>query len=828
MRHVLACARQARGGWHQVRPSAPAGCVGVALALRGARNPRAMSAARQFRFIATRSLAAVCAVVVAVLGLAASSAHAGTANVSFRTGEYKLDVPAGVTTLHVIAAGGAGSNAYQGGAGRGALVIADLAIPQDRIYYLLVGGHGQDTTRAGGGGGGASDVRTTPASAGLNPDTRVLVAAGGGGNSQYHQNGLGGDAGQPGTAGGGGGPSSGGKAGIPVGTGAGGTGLNGENGAPGTLGMGGAACCSAPFGVEVGGRGGFNGGGNGGANADGSLPEGGGGGGGGLNGGGGGGSHGGGGGGSNKVPPGGTATIDDTRTPRITLTYPDSTPPVITLDQPPVAMTEQWPEFRGQPGWALGDIPWVGDAPTAYVSVYKGKSVGGSPLRELTAEIQNDKSFKARQAFVGVDPLPEGYYTIQARQTDTASNVGLSPARTFYIDRTAPALSLDAPAADATVATATPALTGTAGHHEYDDNTFVFKIWAGTEAFGAPVNTLTVTPDPATGTYSVPTKALPDGTYFAAATQSDSVGWKTDITRTFTIDTTAPAPSLSAPGDQARTADTLPTFTGTAATGAGDAGEVTVRVFAGDVAAGTPVSTLTATPAAGSSAFSVRAAAPLAEGAYVAQVTQVDAAGNAGAATRRFTIDATAPAPKLTTPANGAGGVSAKPTFAGTASNAPDDSATVTIKVFGGKTATGTLAQTITAQRDPATGAFTAPATLAIARGTYTAQVSQADDVGNVGTSSVTFVIGKPAIRKASVKGKALRFSLSDPADIELTFKQIRGKRLTTRAKRKLKGKAGPNSTRLPKLKRGSYQVEIVARDDAGNPTKPTRLKFKV
>src|SRR4051794_7305811 len=251
-------------------------------------------------------------------------------------GEQSVTVPAGVTGLHVVAVGGAGS----GDGGRGAIVTADLSVQPGQTLYVEVGGGADQNNhpgfngggQGGGGawaGGGASDVRTCTVQPLLpqscsgfafgtpGTDPRLVVAGGGGGGGNRGSNtggspGRGGDAGLPGPA------SPGGD-----GTGAA-TGQHGHGGGGGDLTVGG------PGGL---GEGGGNGSGgavaNGGHGGDGGGS--GGGGGGGLYGGGGGGAAkfeffspggggGGGGGGSSYGPAGATYALDNTARASVTVT----------------------------------------------------------------------------------------------------------------------------------------------------------------------------------------------------------------------------------------------------------------------------------------------------------------------------------------------------------------------------------------------------------------------------------------------------------------------------------------------------------------------------
>ncbi len=260
-------------------------------------------------------------------------------------------VPAEVSTLKVVAVGGDGGPG-SGGAegGRGAEVTGSISVTPGSTLRIFVGQNGTVSSSglpnggpgtksqanvSSGGGGGESDIRVTP----YNYSHRLIVAGGGGGGGNPGDiapeepgvsGGAGGDVGSAGSPGseylgfpsGTAEPGQGGSSGASGG--AGGTG--GASAPPYTAGVKG---CTGATGSEFGGSGGA-----------GECERGGGGGGGGFLGGGGGGGGGvantpenksgqfqvaagagGGGGGSNLVPAGGSASIDTTHTPHVTISY---------------------------------------------------------------------------------------------------------------------------------------------------------------------------------------------------------------------------------------------------------------------------------------------------------------------------------------------------------------------------------------------------------------------------------------------------------------------------------------------------------------------------
>jgi hypothetical protein len=231
------------------------------------------------------------------LSIGVTSATAATQTFTYTGSEQTFTVPAGVSTVHVLAVGARGGKAGEGG-GVAAEVQGDLSVKPGQTFYVEVGGLGGSggPVSPGGfngggegaaGGGGASDVRTAPRSAGLSPDTRLIVAAGGGGSGSFGSIGAG-PGGAAGEAGGSIPSNEGGGAGTAGSGGAGGEG-GCVAGVAGELGVGGAGGNCENNLLGGGGGGGYYGGGGGGAGF--------------LNGGGGGG------GGSSLVPAGGKSTL---------------------------------------------------------------------------------------------------------------------------------------------------------------------------------------------------------------------------------------------------------------------------------------------------------------------------------------------------------------------------------------------------------------------------------------------------------------------------------------------------------------------------------------
>jgi hypothetical protein len=261
-------------------------------------------------------------------------------------GEHPFTVPAGVTSIHVVAIGGQGGYGYVAG-GLGARAESDLTVTPGQTLYAEVGGTGSSATQSGAvqagglggggtggsfldhsssaalsgaGGGGASDVRTCAVGPFTCPgSSRLLVAAGGGGAGDQSAGGAGGTpngaralVSDYGTGTGGGATTSaGGTAGYdPTG--------GPHDGSVGGFGWGGGGGHGVSFGGGGGGGGWYGGGGGAGGTGDPAFAL-----------------SGGGGGGSSYGPTGTTyANVIDRALVTISYLPADVTKPTVTITTP--------------------------------------------------------------------------------------------------------------------------------------------------------------------------------------------------------------------------------------------------------------------------------------------------------------------------------------------------------------------------------------------------------------------------------------------------------------------------------------------------------------
>ena len=371
------------------------------------------------------------------------------------------------------------------------------------------------------------------------------------------------------------------------------------------------------------------------------------------------------------------------------------------------------PTFSGTAGNATGDSGTV----TVTVTKTAGAPVTYSGTRTGT-------TWSAT-----VPTLSEGDYTVTVSQSDDLSHVGTSPAQSFTVDRTAPAVTVTAPTAGSATNASVPVFSGARGTATGDTAAVTVRLYAGAGTGGTLLQTRAAT---VTGsTWSVASaSSLADGTYTVQASQSDAAAnTGTSTAVTFTVDTVSPSPTVTAPtGYTGQT----PVLSGTAGNATGDATSVTVEILSGASVVQTLTPTRTGTTWTAT-------ATTLPQGAYTAQVRQADSAGNAGLSSGvAFTVDTAGPVPSITAPAAASSTNSATPTLSGTAGTAGGDLATITVRVYSGASTAGTLLQTRTATASA--GAWSVAATTLPSNGQYTVQATQSDAAGNAGTSAaVTF-----------------------------------------------------------------------------------------
>jgi hypothetical protein len=414
----------------------------------------------------------------------------------------------------------------------------------------------------------------------------------------------------------------------------------------------------------------------------------------------------------------------------------DTTGPAVSITAPSNggATNDTTPTISGTAGVAITDLAAM------TIRIYAGQGTGGTLLQTKSATAVGGSWTVDANALAA-----NATFTVQARQSDSSANVGVATS-TFVVDTLAPSVTLTAPVAAGTVGP-TPTFAGTASSTvasastSADSGTVMVNIYSGGTATGTPVQSLT--PSVGSGSYSVVANALASGQYTARSTQSDAAGNATNSnTKTFTVDATAPAVSITSPANGA-TNDLTPTLAGAAGNSTGDLTTVSVKLYAGGSATGTPIQTFT--PARSGATWTVTATTLTANAQYTVQASQSDSLGNLGIATSTFVLDRVAPA-NVTVTAPAAGSVNpATPTITGTAGSTTGstttsaDQSTVTVVIYQGSGTGGDVAQTLLA--NVVGGSYTVNANT-LSSGTYTVQTNQLDAAGNSTASNTrTFTV---------------------------------------------------------------------------------------
>jgi hypothetical protein len=332
------------------------------------------------------------------------------------------------------------------------------------------------------------------------------------------------------------------------------------------------------------------------------------------------------------------------------------------------------------------------DAPPGVVTV----TINGQPLPAATPSGGN-------WSVTPAGLLADGTYSVVASTTDGAGNV-TTTTQQLTVDTVPPAITLTG-GASAITNNPTPTIAGTS---DVAAGTIV-DVTVDSQALTASVQS--------TGHWSVIPATLADATYPVTATVSDPAGNHTTASQNLTVDTTAPAVTITG-GANALTNDPAPNISGTAAVTAG----TTVTVTLAD-------QTLTA-PVQPSGAWTV-AAAPLSDGPHRIIMSVSDAAGNLATFTQWLTVDTIAPNVTITGGATTTTS-SLVPTITGTCDAAPGTTVTLTIA---GQTLTTLLQSDGTWNVTPTT----------IGAGVWPILASASDPAGNIGTAQQILTIATPS-----------------------------------------------------------------------------------
>ncbi len=403
-------------------------------------------------------------------------------------------------------------------------------------------------------------------------------------------------------------------------------------------------------------------------------------------------------------------------------------PPKVTLNSIKSPSNNTTPAFSGT----------ASDVNTVTVEIYAGTRAEGTPVSKAQAS-GNGGGWGSGQA---TSALGSGTYTAIAVQESSLGNgPGASNTITFRVDTSSPVVTLNAvptPSNDAS-----PAFSGAAS----DTEAVTVYVFKGASATGEVASEAHASGTGGGWSSGAASPSLADGTYTAVAEQKSSLGNPAGFseTRTFVVHTAKPVVTLNQPAP--RSSNTTPSFSGTAS----ETTTVTVFVYAGSSASGTPVAGATAGGTGG--AWSTAAlGTSLPNGKYTAVAVQTSAYGNPEGRSESKTFEVNTKAPSVTlNPPPERSNVS-RPTFSGTAS----ESEPVTVYVYAGTSASGTK---VAEAEAPGTGGAWSSGVVSktLSPGTYTAIAAQKSSFEGapegvseartftIDTSSPTVTIAQPA-----------------------------------------------------------------------------------
>jgi hypothetical protein len=429
--------------------------------------------------------------------------------------------------------------------------------------------------------------------------------------------------------------------------------------------------------------------------------------------------------------------------------------------------------------------------------------------------------------------LPDGTYTAQAQQTNSEAETSSSSAVTFTVDTTAPEVSLNAVASP--TSDSTPTLSGKGGTLPGDDPSVTVQIFSGGSASGSPVTGGQASFSGGEWSFT-PSSPLPDGTYTAQAFQEDALGHVGEsTTSTFRIDTIAPTLSVNSPKSGQTLTSPKVGFSGSTNASSGDPSTLTVEIYSGSSASGSPEQTLEGHRSGSSwSTSELR----LTNGVYTVRAEELDAAGNPGKSEPvTFSVNSSAPSvtlnklPEFTN--------NTQPSFSGSA-DISEARPEVTLKIWRGTSASGSLALAPINVTQKG-GLWSAAVAQPLADGTYTAQAEQAAEPGGnpSGVSAATtFTVDTvaPAPTLSAPGASTGQETLSGTAGVapgdrkQITIELFNGSGAEGQAMETITVNASGNawSATVASLGTGDYTALARQSDEAGNSGQSDRASFTV
>ncbi len=336
--------------------------------------------------------------------------------------------------------------------------------------------------------------------------------------------------------------------------------------------------------------------------------------------------------------------------------------------------------------------------------------------------------------------LPKGNGTFTAYATEKSALAGnpegkSTPSISFVVDTEAPSVTLHQPATPSN--NTKPSFSGTAS----EATDVVVHVFEGATEVASAKTTA------AGGSWSTSaaslSKELPKGknTFTAYATEKSGIENKEGESAkvTFEVNTEPPVVKMEGEGLPGEVSpETTPKFEGTAS----ETGEVTVQVFTGSEAEGTPLATLGAKVENGKW-HTPHLTKALSNGSYVAVAVEESGLGNGQGKSNEVKFEVDTSAPLVTMEHLSSPSKETDPSFAGTVSNEPNKELGVTVHIYKGAEE---VAQVTAPMKAVKTGEWSwTSGAVSLLRGdnTYRAQATAVSKVnGELGKSAfITFVI---------------------------------------------------------------------------------------
>lgn len=396
--------------------------------------------------------------------------------------------------------------------------------------------------------------------------------------------------------------------------------------------------------------------------------------------------------------------------------------------------------------------------------------------------------------------LVDGDYTARAQVTSPAG-ITSSDSNSFTVDTTPPGVTLDTPRDGTISQDDTPTITGSADAGATVTVTILDQA-------GVSVQTLTTIAG-ADGKWSVDAASLPDGDYTLSASAMDLAGNEAMTPpSTYTVDRSVPTLQIITPANQS-----VQTERAVVATGTSEPNQVVELELQDDQ--GNVLGTFSATTDANGDWSAPLGA--LTDGDYVLFASATGANNAVAKESTGFQVFSAQPNLSVTQPANGATTNDVRPPIMGTS----DPGTTITVVL---RDAQGQELETLTTTTD-ANGSWSVVPTNDLSEGSYQAQVTASDDVGEMTSVTVGFgvdlsapsvTLSTPADGLQTAMNVLMATGEAEPgAVVSVSVKDAQGQEVF--AGMTTAGADGKWSLPIAQLPDGTYTAQATATDGAGN-----------